>query len=80
MSLNIIYSGACCDQLVIASTGDAGEKQGSRMGVYNYWTTNPYNYNRIYNHSSEEYYLYKTPAGNWLVRTLIELNTNFDPI
>lgn len=77
MYLNITYS-VCCNELFIASSGEAGNTHSGKMGFYNFRSFN--DGNMVYKHSSEEFYLYQIPSGTWLVRTLIKLNTIYTPI
>ena len=43
---------------------------GNELGGYRYWSIDS-SKNRVYKHSSENLYLFKSVAGKWLVSTVI---------
>lgn len=60
---------ACCNILNISSQGDTKHMYSNALGIYQYWTMS--GKNRVYKHSSENNYLFKSGAGKWLVSSII---------
>ena len=60
----------CCNVLNISSQGDGKHMYSNELGTYRYWNIDSRE-NRVYKHSSENIYLFKSGAGKWLVSTII---------
>ena len=62
------FSGSCCENVLVSSTGPANTEQNKRMGVYTFLRRDSNGKYTWVNERNE--YLFADDKGNWLVGIL----------